>query len=105
MVLIDLLMAIDPRARIMTVKVLDARSEQVLALPDEGEPTDSLKIPLVFNWSMPPLVKGPDLLVLATELPEELVEVEDDPQGPRQAGSRTNAAYSNGSASRPSRRS
>ena len=45
-----------------------AFEDEVIALPDEGEPTDSLKIPLVFNWSMPPLVKGPDLLVLATEL-------------------------------------
>jgi hypothetical protein len=60
---LDLHLAIEVEPR-----TLLAFEDEVLALPDEGEPSDTLKIPLVFNWSMPPLLKGPDLLVLATEL-------------------------------------
>jgi len=60
---LDLHLAIEVEPR-----TLLAFEDEVLALPDEGEPSDALKIPLVFNWSMPPMVKGPDLLVLATEL-------------------------------------
>jgi hypothetical protein len=50
-------------------RTLLAFEDEVLALPDEdAEPTDTFKIPLVFTWTLPPLVHGPDLLVLATEL-------------------------------------
>src|SRR5437016_12836496 len=50
---LDLHLAIEVEPR-----TLLAFEDEVLALPDEGEPSDALKIPLVFNWSMPPMVKG-----------------------------------------------
>jgi hypothetical protein len=40
----------------------------VNGLEEDEEPPDSLHVPLVFNWALPPLAKGPDLLILATEL-------------------------------------
>ena len=49
-------------------RVLFAFEDEVLALPEDGDPTDDLKLPLHFTWSLPPLSAGPDLLVLATEL-------------------------------------
>jgi hypothetical protein len=50
-------------------RTLLAFEDEVLALPDEdAEPSDGLKLPLVFTWALPPLVHGPDLLVLATEM-------------------------------------
>lgn len=58
---LHLALEIDPRN-------LLAFEDEVLALPDDGEPTDSLRLPLVFTWTLPPLVMGPDLLILATEL-------------------------------------
>ena len=42
--------------------------DKVLELPEDAEPPEGFRFPIVFNWSMPPLPKGPDLLVLATEL-------------------------------------
>lgn len=42
--------------------------DHMLDLPEESEPPSGFEIPLVFNWSLPPLPKCPDLLVLATEL-------------------------------------
>jgi hypothetical protein len=59
---LHLALEIDPR-------VLFAFEDEVLALPDEeAEPADNFRIPLIFTWTLPPLVHGPDLLVLATEL-------------------------------------
>jgi hypothetical protein len=50
-------------------RTLLAFEDDVLALPDEdSEPEDTYRLPLVFTWALPPLVHGPDLLVLATEL-------------------------------------
>ena len=40
----------------------------MLALPDDDDPDDTFHFPLLFTWTLPPLPKGPDLLVLATEL-------------------------------------
>ena len=37
-------------------------------LTEEDDPDDTFHFPLVFTWTLPPLPKGPDLLVLATEL-------------------------------------
>jgi hypothetical protein len=42
--------------------------DAVIALPEGEDPSDEFHFPLVFTWTMPPLPKGPDLLVLATEL-------------------------------------
>lgn len=60
---LDLHLAIEVEPR-----TLLAFEDEVMALDEDDEPTDNYKIPLVFNWSMPPLEKGPDLLVLATDL-------------------------------------
>lgn len=35
---------------------------------EEAEAPDKFVFPLTFTWEMPPLTKGPDLLILATEL-------------------------------------
>lgn len=54
---------IDPRT-------LLSFEDLVLSLDDPDEPPDSTDhlFPLHFNWALPPLPNGPDLLVLATEL-------------------------------------
>src|SRR5690606_37363497 len=49
-------------------RVLFAFEDEVLGLPEDVDPSDDLKLPLHFTWSLPPLESGPDLLVLATEL-------------------------------------
>jgi len=42
--------------------------DTVLTLAETDDPDDSFHFPLLFTWTLPPLPKGPDLLVLATEL-------------------------------------
>jgi hypothetical protein len=42
--------------------------DTVMSLPEESDPDDTFSFPLLFTWTLPPLPKGPDLLVLATEL-------------------------------------
>jgi hypothetical protein len=49
-------------------RVVFAFEDQILDLPDDAEPEERFTFPLNFTWSMPPLMIGPDLLVLATEL-------------------------------------
>lgn len=44
--------------------------DQMLELPEEAEPPAGFLFPLSFTWVLPPLPKGPDLLLLATELAE-----------------------------------
>jgi hypothetical protein len=58
---LHLTLEVDPR-------VLLAFEDAVVDLADGDTPPDDFHIPLVFNWALPPLTKGPDLLVLATEL-------------------------------------
>ncbi|MGQ0617999.1 MAG: hypothetical protein ACT4PW_13585 [Acidimicrobiia bacterium] len=59
---LHLSLEVDPRQML-------AFEDIVLELPDEdGEPEDNWHFPLLFTWTLPPLPKGPDLLVLATEL-------------------------------------
>jgi hypothetical protein len=58
---LHLALEVDPRQ-------LLAFEDTVMALPDGDDPDDTFHFPLVFTWSLPPLPKGPDLLVLATEL-------------------------------------
>jgi len=45
-----------------------AFEDQVMALHEEDDPDDIWRLPLTFNWSLPPLPQRPDLLLLATEL-------------------------------------
>ncbi|MEI7592171.1 MAG: hypothetical protein WCK41_03000 [Actinomycetes bacterium] len=42
--------------------------DQMLALAESSDPPEGFTFPLVFTWILPPLPKGPDLLVLATEM-------------------------------------
>ena len=58
---LHLALEIDPR-------VILAFEDLVIDLPEDEEPEDKLAFPLLFTWSMPPLPKCPDLLVLATDL-------------------------------------
>lgn len=45
-----------------------AFEDQVLALAEGEDPDERYYMPLVFTWSLPPLPRCPDLLLLATEL-------------------------------------
>ena len=59
---LHLSLEIDPRLML-------AFEDEVYALADPAmSPSEDLRFPLLFTWSLPPLVHGPDLLVLATEL-------------------------------------
>lgn len=58
---LHLSLEVDPRQ-------LLAFEDAVLSLPEGDEPADDWHFPLLFTWTLPPLPKGPDLLVLATEL-------------------------------------
>jgi hypothetical protein len=58
---LHLALEVDPRQ-------LLAFEDAVLALPNGDVPSDEWHFPLLFTWTLPPLPKGPDLLVLATEL-------------------------------------
>ena len=49
-------------------RVLLAFEDAVSNLPEDEEPADEYHFPLTFNWALPPLPQGPDLLVLATDL-------------------------------------
>src|SRR6478672_11047052 len=58
---LHLALEIDPR-------VLLSFEDLMLELDEGADPPDLHQFPLHFNWSLPPLPHGPDLLVLATEL-------------------------------------
>jgi hypothetical protein len=58
---LHLSLEVDPR-------VLLSFEDQVLELPESAEPPEGFTFPLTFTWVLPPLPKGPDLLVLATDL-------------------------------------
>jgi len=49
-------------------RVLLAFEDVVADLPEEDEPADTFHFPLIFTWALHPLPKGPDLLLLATDL-------------------------------------
>ena len=42
--------------------------DELVSLSDDASPSDDLVMPLLFNWALPPLPNGPDLLLLATDL-------------------------------------
>lgn len=56
-----LALEVDPRTVL-------AFEDQVTALPEGEEPEERHNLPLTFTWSLPPLPRCPDLLLLATEL-------------------------------------
>ena len=58
---LHLSLEVDPR-------VLLSFEDKVLELDEDEEPPDEYRFPLMFNWALPPLPNGPDLLVLATDL-------------------------------------
>ena len=58
---LHLSLEVDPR-------VLLAFEDRVIALPEGDDPPDEFRFPLLFTWALPPLPRGPDLLVLATDL-------------------------------------
>jgi hypothetical protein len=58
---LHLSLEVDPR-------VLLSFEDKVLDLDEDDEPPDDYHFPLMFNWALPPLPKGPDLLLLATDL-------------------------------------
>src|SRR5262249_59252406 len=58
---LHLALVVDPR-------VLLSFEDVVKDLPEDVDPPDEFHFPLTFNWALPPLPYGPDLLVLATEL-------------------------------------
>jgi len=49
-------------------RTLLAFEDQVLALDPDDTPEDLHLLPITFTWSLPPLPRCPDLLLLATEL-------------------------------------
>lgn len=60
---LDLALALDVDPR-----VLLSFEDVLLTIDEEADPPDEFHFPLIFTWVLPPLPKGPDLLVLATEL-------------------------------------
>ncbi len=56
-----LALEVDPR----TVMAFE---DQVLALAEGEDPEELHQLPLTFTWSLPPLPRCPDLLLLATEI-------------------------------------
>ena len=60
---VDLYLALEIEPR-----VLLGFEDVFISLRDDEEPDDEYYFPLNFTWALPPLPKGPDLLLLATEL-------------------------------------
>jgi hypothetical protein len=58
---LHLALEVDPR-------ILLAFEDRMLEMAEGADPPEGFAFPLVFTWVLPPLPKGPDLLVLATEL-------------------------------------
>ena len=58
---LHLALEVDPR-------VLLSFEDAVVELPEDAEPPGGYHFPITFNWALPPLPKGPDLLQLHLEL-------------------------------------
>lgn len=58
---LHLALEVDPR-------VLLSFEDLMMEIDDIDDPPDHHSFPMIFTWALPPLPKGPDLLVLATEL-------------------------------------
>ena len=57
---LHLALEVDPR-------ILLSFEDLVLDLPEDVDPPDEFQFPLTFNWALPPLPQGPDLLRLAVD--------------------------------------
>ncbi len=60
---LDVHMSLDVDPRVMF-----AFEDAVMDLPEDAEPPDDFRLPIMITWTLPPLPNGPDLLVLATDL-------------------------------------
>ncbi|MFT7600540.1 MAG: hypothetical protein ACI8TP_003483 [Acidimicrobiales bacterium] len=60
---LDLHVAVELDPRVML-----AFEDKMMEIPEDEEPPQGYELPMIFTWALPPLPKGPDLLVLATEL-------------------------------------
>jgi len=60
---LHLALEVDPRALLQF-------EDQMVEADETDEPPTGFAFPMAFNWALPPLPAGPDLLVLATELAE-----------------------------------
>jgi hypothetical protein len=60
---LDLHLALEAEPR-----ALLAFEDEVMALDELDDPPERYFFPLSFTWALPPLPRGPDLLILATEL-------------------------------------
>ncbi|HEX2039796.1 MAG TPA: hypothetical protein VHF47_08710 [Acidimicrobiales bacterium] len=58
---LHLALEVDPR-------VLLSFEDVVVELPDDADPPDDFHFPITFNWALPPLPQGPDLLQLHLDL-------------------------------------
>jgi len=58
---LHLALEIDPRT-------LLSFEDAVMELPEEAEPPAGFEFPITFNWALPPLLEGPDLLQLHLDL-------------------------------------
>jgi hypothetical protein len=58
---LHLALEVDPR-------VLLAFEDVVMELPEDADPPDDFHFPITFNWALPPLPHGPDLLQLHLDL-------------------------------------
>lgn len=58
---LHLALEVDPR-------VLLSFEDVVMELPEDAEPPDEFQFPVTFNWALPPLPHGPDLLQLHLDL-------------------------------------
>src|SRR5216110_1600743 len=60
---VDLYLSLDIDPRILL-----GFEDAVISVGEQDDPADDYHFPLSFTWALPPLPRGPDLLVLATEL-------------------------------------
>ena len=58
---LHLALEVDPRTML-------AFEDKMLEIPEGADPVEGFAFNLAFNWSLPPLRRPPDLLVLATDL-------------------------------------
>lgn len=58
---LHLALEVDPRTML-------GFEDRMLEAPEGSDPPTGYNFPLIFTWVLPPLPKGPDLLVLATDL-------------------------------------
>ena len=58
---LHLALEVDPR-------VLLSFEDVVMELPEDADPPDEFHFPITFNWALPPLPHGPDLLQLHLDL-------------------------------------